>query len=119
MMQRRIEAFRHAFRGGWTLLTSQPHAKVHAVATVVVIVAGYVFRVSTFDWALLVLAISIVWLAEAVNTAIEFLADEVTLERRERIKHSKDVAAFAVLSAALGAATIGILVFLPYLVVLL
>jgi len=114
-MQSRIQAFKHAVRGGWTLVATQPHARFHALATVVVMAAGLAFRVSTLEWALLVFAASLVWLAEALNTAIEFLADEVTLERRERIKHAKDVAAFAVLAASLGAATIGLLVFTPYI----
>ena len=54
-------------------------------------------------------------MAEALNTAVEFLADEVTLERRERIGQAKDVAAFGVLVAAVGAAAVGVLVFAPRL----
>lgn len=115
-MHSRVEALMYAFRGGWTLLATQRHAKVHALATVLVMTAGYAFRISTVEWALLVVATAIVWMAEALNTAIEFLADEVSLEQRERIKHAKDVAAFAVLAAAIGAATIGLLVLSPYIV---
>lgn len=115
-MHSRVAAFIYALRGGWTLLATQRHAKVHAFATVFVMTAGYGFRISRVEWALLVGAAVMVWFAEALNTAIEFLADEVSLERRERIKHAKDIAAFAVLAAAIGAATIGILVLSPYIV---
>ena len=104
----------HAIRGATTLVRTQRHAKVHFVATVVVLGLGAAFRISTVEWALVVLAVAMVWLSEAMNTAIEFLSDEVSLEWRERIKHAKDVAAFAVLAAAIAAATIGVLVFSPY-----
>lgn len=96
------------------LVTTQPHAKFHAVASLVVVLAGFWCKLTTLEWALIVCSISIVWLSEAMNTALEFLADEVSLEWRERIKHAKDVAAFSVLAAAIGAATIGVLVFTPY-----
>ncbi len=114
-MHRRVQAFLDAFQGGLTLCRTQIHAKVHATATIVVCSAGLYFGVSALDWAILGFAIAIVWIAEALNTAIEFLADEVTLERREGIKRAKDVAAFAVLVAAFAAAWAGILVFLPYM----
>lgn len=113
-MKARVEAFKHAFCGARTLFTTQPHAKFHLLATCGVLVLGLVCRVTALEWALLVFSMAIVWLAEAVNTAIEFLADEISLERRERIKHAKDIAAFGVLAAALGAAIIGALVFIPY-----
>jgi diacylglycerol kinase len=113
-MRNRIKSFKHAIRGGWTLFSTQPHAKFHALSTVAVIIAGMAFKLSINEWALLIIAISMVWMAEAFNTAIEFLADEVTLEFSEKIKKAKDVAAFAVLVSAMGASIIGILVFWPY-----
>jgi len=106
----------HAIRGATTLFRTQRHAKVHFLATVLVLALGAVFRITALEWALVVLAVAMVWLSEAINTAIEFLADEVNLEWRDRIKHAKDVAAFAVLAAAIAAAIIGVLVFSPYLV---
>ncbi|MCB1209217.1 MAG: diacylglycerol kinase family protein [Verrucomicrobiales bacterium] len=114
-MKARITAFSHALRGGATLLRTQPHAQFHAVAALIVLgLAGYL-RVSHVEWALLIVAISLVWIAEAINTAIEFLADEVSIEWRERIKHAKDIAAFAVLVAAISAAVVGGVVFIPHL----
>ena len=64
---------------------------------------------------LLVFAIALVWLAEAMNTAIDFLADEVSEEKRERIGKTKDIAAFGVLVSAVAAVIIGGIVFLPHL----
>jgi diacylglycerol kinase len=112
-MKRRIAAVRDALRGGWAMLRSEPHARFHAVATLAVLAAGGWCRLAAAEWLLVVLAIAMVWSAEAMNTAIEHLADEVTRERREGIGRAKDVAAFGVLVAALGAATIGAVVFGP------
>ena len=98
-MKARLDAFRHAFRGARTLIATQPHAKFHLVATIVVLALGVAVRITTLEWALIILSIAIVWLSEAMNTAIEYLADEVSLEWRERIKHAKDIAAFSVLLA--------------------
>ena len=95
------------------LLATQHNAWIHLAATLAVVAAGIFCRVSRPEWALLVFAIGLVWLAEALNTAIEFLADEVSEEKRERIGKAKDVAAFGVLAAAVAAGIIGALVFLP------
>lgn len=115
----RVQAFRHAFDGGLKLVASQPHAKFHAAATVAVAALGVAFRISGLEWVLVILAASAVWMAESMNTAIEFLADEVSVEWRERIKHAKDIAAFAVLAASTAAAAVGLIVFLPRLAALL
>ena len=110
---KRVDAFLNALRGGGTLLATQAHARFHAAATVGVIGLGLVARLAREEWALIALAVAIVWMAEAFNTALEFLADEVTMEHRERIRRAKDVAAFGVLVAAIGAAGIGVVVFGP------
>lgn len=114
-IRHRVRSFGYAVQGAKTLLATQHNAWIHAAATVAVVMAGFVCRVSRQEWALLVLAIALVWLAEAVNTALEFLADEVSGERREGIGKAKDIAAFGVLVSAIAAAVIGGMVFLPHL----
>jgi diacylglycerol kinase (ATP) len=111
----RMQSFQYALAGGRMLLASQHNAWIHALATVVVLIGALVLRVSRLEWALLIVAISLVWAMEALNTAIELLADEISLEQRPRIGKAKDVAAFGVLAAAVAAALIGLLVFIPHL----
>ena len=111
----RARSFAHALCGGYTLLRTQANARWHALATVVVLTAGYCCHLRAQEWALLVFAIGLVWAAEALNTALEFLADEITQEINVGIGRAKDVAAFAVLCAAITALIIGTLVFLPHL----
>ncbi len=111
----RICRFKCAFVGMWTLLKSQRNAWVHAFATVAVLIAGVFFGVSSAEWSWLVLALMAVWTAEALNTALELLADAVSPEFHPLVKHSKDVAAGAVLISAIGAVVIGVLVLGPHL----
>lgn len=111
-----MRSFKYAFAGLWVMIKSQQNAWVHACATVAVIVAGLVSGVSSAEWCWLVLAIMAVWTAEAFNTAFEFLADVASPEFHPLVKHAKDVAAGAVLVAAIGAAVIGAFVFGPRLV---
>ncbi len=113
--RRRLRSFAHAFRGGRTLIATQPNARVHAVATLAVTASGVALSLERWEWVAVTGAMATVWLAEALNTAVELLADEVTLERRERIGQAKDVAAFGVLASAIGAAAVGLLVFAPRL----
>ena len=111
----RLRSFGYAFQGAKTVVLSQHNAWIHAAATVVVGIAGVVCHVSTHDWALLVFATAMVWMAEAMNTALEFLADAVSEEKNHRIGKAKDVAAFGVLICAIAAAIVGGIVFFPYL----
>jgi diacylglycerol kinase (ATP) len=111
----RIRSFGHAIAGVWTMLKSQHNAWVHAAATVAVCAAGLALGLTAAEWCWIVLAIVAVWTAEALNTAFEFLADVASPEFHPLVKKSKDVAAGAVLIAAIGAAAIGLLVLGPHL----
>jgi diacylglycerol kinase (ATP) len=111
----RLHSFRYALAGLRTLLLTQHNAWLHAAATVVVAAAGLVLGLSRAEWCWLVLAMTLVWVAEALNTALEFLADAVTQEFHPLILQAKDVAAAAVLIAAIGAVVVGLLVFGPHL----
>ncbi|MEW6366721.1 MAG: diacylglycerol kinase family protein [Acidobacteriota bacterium] len=112
----RISSFKNAFRGIWAMIRSQHNAWIHAVATVVVVLAGVYWRIDRREWTWLVLAIVSVWTAEALNTAFEFLADATSPTFHPLIGKAKDVAAGAVLIAAIGSVVTGVLVFGPHLV---
>lgn len=111
----RIRSFAYAFAGIATMLRSQHNAWIHAAATVAVCALGLILGLSTAEWCWIVLAIMSVWTAEALNTAFEFLADAASPEFHPLVKHAKDVAAGAVLIAAIGAVVIAVLVFAPHL----
>ena len=115
----RVRSFSHALRGGRWLVTTQAHARLHLVATLIVGAAGMALKVSHLEALLLGWCMAAVWMAEAFNTALEFLADELTMEWRERIGKAKDVAAFAVLVIALMAAVTGLSILGPRFIQLL
>ncbi|MGB8353144.1 MAG: diacylglycerol kinase family protein [Chthoniobacteraceae bacterium] len=111
--QARLRAFGYAFQGLRTLLFSQCHARFHALAAVLVIVLGFLLKISLIEWCLVSFAITLVFACEAINTAIEFLTDRVSMEPHPLSGKAKDVAAGAVLIASVGAAAIGVIIFGP------
>jgi diacylglycerol kinase len=114
-LNERARSFVHAFRGIATVARTQHNAWIHLTATAGVIALGFFVGLDRVEWCFIVLAIALVCVTEAVNTAIEFLADEVTLERREGIGRAKDVGAAAVLLAAITSLILGLIVFVPHL----
>jgi diacylglycerol kinase (ATP) len=115
----RIRSFKYAFRGIFHLLRSQHNAWIHALATILVVLAGLYFRLNAAEWCWIVLATTSVWTAEALNTAFELLADATTREFHPLIGQAKDIAAGAVLLTAIGASAIGLIVFWPHICTLL
>lgn len=110
----RVKSFGHAIRGLGFMLRTQHNAWIHLAATAIVIASGAALNIASDDWRWIVLAIGIVWVAEIVNTAFEHLCDVVQPEFHVSVRAAKDVAAGAVLVAAVAAAIIGALVFWPY-----
>jgi len=111
-------SFRYALSGMADMLRQEPNARIHCIITVLVVAAGFFFRISATEWIGVVLSIGLVISAEAFNTALERLADVVQPERDERIRDVKDLAAAAVLLCALAAAAVGAIVFLPKIIAL-
>lgn len=112
----RARSFRYAFNGLKLFFTTQHNSWIHLLAGFSVIAAGFFFGISKTEWLFVVVAISLVMITEMLNTAIEFLVDFVSSEYNELAGKVKDLAAGAVLFAALMAVVIGAMVFLPYLI---
>ncbi len=110
----RLRSFRYAFSGLAVLLRETHNARIHLAATLLVLGLAEYFNVSRQEWLVLLLAIGLVWLAEALNSALEYLADAAVPEQHELVRKSKDVAAAGVLIASFIAAVVGLSVFGPY-----
>jgi diacylglycerol kinase (ATP) len=111
----RARSFRYAFAGIAYMLRSQHNAWLHLTITALVCLAGWWLGISAADWRWLVVAIALVWVAETMNTAFEYVCDVVSPEFHVSVARAKDIAAGAVLICAGGSALIGILTFWPYI----
>lgn len=107
--------FVYATRGIFFLIKTERNPTIYLVVMSLVALVAHHYDLNRMEWCLLLFAMVLVWTAEAFNTAVELLADEISEERRERLGRAKDVAAGGVLVAAIISAVIGILVFLPHL----
>ena len=111
LLARRWRSFHDAFRGIGAMLRSEENARLHAIATFAVVALGLSVGLSRLEWLAITLSVGFVWSLEAANTAIEALCDVVSPERDPRIAKVKDVAAGAVLIAAITALGVAALVF--------
>jgi diacylglycerol kinase (ATP) len=107
----RIESFGHAFRGIGVMLGAEHNAWIHAFATLLAIGLGFFLDIARGEWLAVMLAIALVWVAEALNTAVEALGDALTADPNPKVKEAKDAAAGGVLISALAALVIGLFVF--------
>jgi len=112
---REAESFACAFRGIAALLKSEVHARIHLTATMAVIALGWWCEITRNEWIAVALAIGLVWVAEALNTAIEYVADLAHPDEHPEVKKLKDLAAAAVLFASIVALIVGLLIFWPRL----
>ena len=94
---------------------SQRNMQLHLIAATLVFITGLYLRIRLDEWLWIVLAIALVWITELVNSAFEYLCDLVQSEYHTAVKHTKDIAAGAVLVAVITAVIIGLIIFIPYL----
>ena len=115
MMSRLQNSFKYAFKGIFFYLSSGKNVTIHLFATAVVVVLGLWLGITKSEWLILLLLMAIVHITEALNTAIEQVVDLVSPQQHPLAGKAKDIAAGAVLMAAIAAAIGGLIIFLPYL----
>lgn len=109
----RVKSFQYAFEGWWYVLRTQHNAWIHAVVSMAVFALALWLRLPARDWAILILTVTVVWMAEFMNTALEAVVDMTMPDVHPLAKVAKDVAAAAVLVSALGAVLVGLLLLGP------
>lgn len=115
-----MNSFGYALRGVFTLFKEESNAKIHLLLAVIAIAMGFWFHISAMEWIAVAIVIGLVFAMEAINTAIENLADYAcNNEIHPNIKKIKDLAAAAVLFSAIAALAAGLIIFLPKLLQLL
>ena len=114
--KRLINSFKYAFDGLKYAFIYEQNLTVHVLATIIVIIFGFLFKISIFEWLVLFLIIGLVIATELINTSIEATIDLITDEINPLAKIAKDTAASAVLVFGLTALIIGALIFLPKII---
>lgn len=94
---------------------TQQNARIHAVITLVVFLAAWLFDLSRQEWAFLLLVVGFVWAAEIFNTVIEELVDQISPDQNPTAKRIKDISAGAVLVSVMVSILVGLLIFGPRL----
>ena len=109
----RLKSFKYAFNGIKILIKQEPNARIHLLASLVVIMLSVVLEINVMEWVAVVFCLGFVLVAETFNTSLENISDFISPEKNETIKTIKDLAAAAVLLSALTAFTIGLIIFIP------
>jgi len=114
-MRSRLLSFKNAFLGWWYVMRTQQNAWLHAIATVSALMMAFWLQLPVRDWAVLIITIAMVWIAEFLNTALEIVVDLASPELHSLAKAGKDVGAASVLIAAASAVIVGVLIMGPLL----
>ena len=109
--KRLVDSFNFAIEGLISALKNEKHMKVHILAAIIIVILAFVINASKVEILIISLSVSFVVITELVNTAVEAIVDLVSPERHPLAKLAKDVAAGAVLVAAINALCVGYLLF--------
>jgi diacylglycerol kinase len=112
-LRSRLRSFRYAFAGWRYVLRTQHNTWIHALISVAVMLLGWWLGLQALEWAVMVITIALVWMAEFLNTALEAVVDLASPQHHPLAKVGKDVGAAAVLLSALAAVLTGLLVLGP------
>jgi diacylglycerol kinase len=114
-----VRSFGYAFEGLAYLIRTQRNFRIHLAIAVVALVAAAASAFSAVEWAVLIVAIAFVIMTEGLNTGIELAVSLASPERRPEAKAAKDIAASAVLLAAIASVGVGVALFGPRIIALL
>ena len=112
-MKKIRNSFKYAIEGIWTSFKTERNMKIHIFIMILVIIAGIILKINKSEWIICIILFAIVIESELFNTSIETIVDMVMPEKNEKAKIAKDVSAGAVLVVAIGAAIIGLVIFVP------
>ncbi len=115
ILRKHTISFKNAYNGLRWAITSQPNFRVHLVLSAIAIGLSWFFRITRTEFAIIIFTILLGLTAELINTALESMTDLITKEWREEARVAKDVSAGMMLTTAIGAVIIAIVVFGKYI----
>ncbi|MEK7238505.1 MAG: diacylglycerol kinase, partial [Nitrospirota bacterium] len=110
-----VESANYAIEGILHAAKTERHLRYHFYAAVLILLLSLILGITRFEFIAIAIVAIIVLSVEMLNTAIEATVDIIFKEYDNRAKIIKDIAAGAVLTASIGAAVVGYIIFLPYL----
>ena len=116
-MKKLIKSFKYAFEGIFKGIKEEQNMKIHITIMILVIIFGIMLKISKAELIICIILFGLIISMELINTAIENTVDLVTKEKNEQAKIAKDVAAGAVLVSAIASAIIGLIIFVPKILV--
>jgi diacylglycerol kinase (ATP) len=114
-LQDRLKSFTYSWAGLKAVLHTEHNTWIHLMLTVLVIPLGFALQISKMEFCALVIVMAMVWMAELFNTCIEKAMDFISTDMHPQIEVIKDMAAAAVLIAAVAAVIVGSVIFIPKL----
>lgn len=118
-IKRIIKSFSYAINGVKKAYVDEPNMKIHVLVAIIVILSGIILKISTLEWIVILLLIGLVIAAEVLNTSLENLVDLVTKKQDPLAGKVKDTAAGFVMVLAILSAIIGLIIFIPRIILLL
>jgi diacylglycerol kinase len=115
MMKKFLNSFVYAARGIATAIRDQQNLKIHLLVSIAVVAAGFYFDITNTEWCIVLLTIALVIALEMINSSLENITDLASPDYHPLAGKAKDIAAGAVLFAAVIAVIVGVLVFGKYL----
>ena len=114
-----LNSFNYAIQGFFSAFKTERNMKIHIFITLMVILLGFLLKISCIEWIIVVLLFGLVISGELINTAIEITVDIIMPRIDERAKKAKDIAASAVLVISISAAIIGGIIFIPKIMLII
>jgi diacylglycerol kinase (ATP) len=113
----RLKSVKYAAKGAWLLVTTEHSIIVQVVIAIIMTIVGFMVDLSPTEWIFQIFAIGLILVAEAANTAIEYLCDFIHPEHHKKIGFIKDVAAGIPFIAAIIAVIIGLILYVPKFII--
>lgn len=115
--KRLTNSFKYAFTGVATAYKTEQNLRIHTVMAILVIISGFFFKISNLEWFVCLILIGLVLMAEFFNTALENIVDMITTDINPYAKNAKDMASSGVLAMAIISAIVGLIIFVPKIIV--
>ncbi len=117
--KRLVNSFKYAFTGIKTAYLGEQNLRIHTIMAILVIICGFLFKISYIEWFICLVLIGLVLMAEFFNTSIEYVVDLASPGINDLAKAAKDIASAGVLVMAIISAIIGLIIFVPKIIIVI